>query len=188
MVFHFHCGGYFFVIAIFKNSAYQNSIFAICSLRMLLDENPVIDFRYTHKKHRGHFPKTGRVLGGIRLSGLSFFGGVLFLCELRIQHLDLRQLLQSGFAKGSFCRLVQSVLLPVSLQKGFAVPSFPISSVHLTGLGIVDDVGFQSTGLQRGTCTAGMQWSNSPSSFPNTGSSRSPYAGRGQDILRFCLA
>ena len=37
---------------------------------------------------------------------------------------------------------VQSVLLSVSLQKGFAVPSFPISSVHLTGLGIVDDVGF----------------------------------------------
>ena len=144
MALHFPCGGYFFVIAIFKNSAYQNSIFAICRLRMLLDENPVINFRYTHKKHRGHLPKTGRVLGGIRLSGLSFFGGVLFLCELHIQHLDLRQLLQSGFAKGSFCRLVQSVLLPVSLQKGFAVPSFSISSVHLTGLGIVDDVGFST--------------------------------------------
>ena len=35
-ILHFHCEGYFFVIAIFRNSAYQNNIFAICSLRMLL--------------------------------------------------------------------------------------------------------------------------------------------------------
>ena len=101
------------------------------------------------------------------------------LCELCIQLLDLRQLLKPGFVKGSFRRLVQSNFLPVSFQKGFTVLGFPISGVHLTGLGIVDDVGFQSTGPQRGTCTAGMRWSNSPSSFPSTGSSRWPYAGRG---------
>ena len=43
-------------------------------------------------------------------------------------------------------------------------------------------------GLQRDTCIAGMRWSDSPSSFPSTGSSHSPCAGQGQDILRFCLA
>ena len=117
----------------------------------------------------------------------SFLLGQQF-CELRIQLLDLRQLLQPGFVKGSFRRLVQSDFLPMSFQKCFTVPGFPISGVHLTGLGIVDDVGFQSTGLQRGTCTAGMQWSNSPSSFPSTGSDHSPCAGQGRDILRFCLA
>ena len=88
----------------------------------------------------------GRVLGGIRLSSLRFFDGVLFsrkksfhvflcpnqflhlvpclavvrvsgfllgqqFCKLRIQLLDLRQLLQPGFVKGSFRRLVQSNLL-----------------------------------------------------------------------------
>ena len=110
------------------------------------------------------------------------------LCELRIQLLDFRQLLQPCLVKGSFRRLVQSNFLPVSFQKGFAVPGFPIGGVRLTGLGIVDDVGFQSTGLQRGTCTAGMQWSNSPSSFPSTGSDHSPCAGQGRDILRFCVA
>ena len=44
-----------------------------------------------------------------------------------------------------------------------------------------------SAGLQRDTCIAGMRWSDSPSSFPSTGSSHSPCAGQGQDILRFCL-
>ena len=48
-----------------------------------------------------------------------------------------------GFIKRRFRRLVQSNLLPVGFQKGFAVPGFPISSVHITGLGIVDDVSFQ---------------------------------------------
>ena len=108
-------------------------------------------------------------------------------CKLRIQLLDFRQLLKPGFVKGSFRRLVQSNFLPMSFQKCFTVPGFPISGVHLTGLGIVDDVGFQSTGPQKGTCTAGTQWSGSPSRFPNTGSSRWPCAGQGQDILRFCL-
>ena len=93
----------------------------------------------------------GRVLGGIRLSGLSFLGGILFLCKkafyvflrtnqflhlvpclavvrvrcfllgqqfckLRIQLLDLRQLLQSCLVKGSLRRLVQGDFLPVSFQ------------------------------------------------------------------------
>ena len=49
------------------------------------------------------------------------------LCELRIQLLDLRQLLKPCFVKGNFRRLVQSNFLPVSFQKGFAVPGFPIS-------------------------------------------------------------
>ena len=64
-------------------------------------------------------------------------------CKLRIQLLDLRQLLQPGFVKGSFRRLVQGDFLPVGIQKCLTVPSFPISGVHLTGLGIVDNVGFQ---------------------------------------------
>ena len=99
----------------------------------------------------------GRVLGGIRLSGLRFFDGVLFfrkksfyvflspnqflhlvpclavvrvgcfllgqqLCELRIQLLDLRQLLKLCFVKGSFRRLMQSDFLPVGFQKLFTVP------------------------------------------------------------------
>ena len=51
--------------------------------------------------------------------------------------------MQPGLVKGSFRRLVQSNFLPVSFQKDFAVPGFPIGGVHLTGLGIVDDVGFQ---------------------------------------------
>ena len=33
---HKYCAAASFFIAIFKNSAYQNGIFAICSLRMLL--------------------------------------------------------------------------------------------------------------------------------------------------------
>ena len=39
-----------------------------------------------------------------------------------IQLLDLRQLLQSGFVKGSFRRLMQSDFLPVGFQKLFTVP------------------------------------------------------------------
>ena len=39
------------------------------------------------------------------------------LCELRIQLLDPRQLLQPGFVKGSFRCLVQSDLLPMGFQK-----------------------------------------------------------------------
>ena len=78
---------------------------------------------------------------------------------------------------------MQSDLLPMGFQKCFAVPGFPISGVYLTGLGIVDDVGFQSTGLQKGTCTAGTQWSGSPSSFPSTGSSRA--LGKGKIFVGF---
>ena len=33
-----------------------------------------------------------------------------------------------------------------------------------------------------------MQWSGSPSSFPNTGSILLPFAGQGSGILAFCLA
>ena len=99
----------------------------------------------------------GRVLGGIRLSGLRFFDGVLFFrkksfyvflspnqflhlvpclavvrvrcflfgqqfCKLRIQLLDLRQLLQSCLVKGSLRRLVQGDLLPVSFQNFLLYP------------------------------------------------------------------
>ncbi len=99
----------------------------------------------------------GRVLGGIRLSGLRFFDGVLFFrkksfhvflcpdqflhlvpcfaivrvgcfllsqqfCELCVQLLDLRQLLQPGLVKGSFRRLVQGNLLPVGIQKLLLYP------------------------------------------------------------------
>lgn len=67
-------------------------------------------------------------------------GGFLLgqqLCKLRIQLLDLEQLLQPGFVKGGFRRLVQGDFLPVSFQKCLAVPGFPISGVHLTGLSIL---------------------------------------------------
>ena len=53
--------------------------------------------------------------------------------------------MQSGLVKGSFRRLVQSDLLSVGFQKGFDVPGFPIGGVHFTGLGIVDNVGFQDS-------------------------------------------
>ena len=43
-------------------------------------------------------------------------------CELCVQLLDLRQLLQPGLVKGSFRRLVQGNLLPVGIQKLFTVP------------------------------------------------------------------
>ena len=45
-----------------------------------------------------------------------------------------------------------------------------------------------STGPGNCTCTAGMLWSGSPSSFPSTVSDRLPCAGQGRDIPRFCLA
>ena len=50
------------------------------------------------------------------------------LCELRIQLLDLRQLLQSGFVKGSFRRLMQSDFLPVGFQKLFTVPRLAVQA------------------------------------------------------------
>ena len=124
----------------------------------------------------------GRVLGGIRLSGLSFLGGILFLCKkafyvflrtnqflhlvpclavvrvrcfllgqqfckLRIQLLDLRQLFHPGFVKGSFRRLVQSNLLPVSFQKLLTVPRLAVGIIDRASLGIVDNVGFQHGNL-----------------------------------------
>ena len=79
-------------------------------------------------------------LAVLRVSG--FLLGQQF-CELRIQRLDLRQFLQPSLVKGRFRRLVQSDLLPVGFQKRLAVPGFPISGVHLTGLSIVDAMGFQ---------------------------------------------
>ena len=58
-------------------------------------------------------------LAVVRVGG--FLLGQQF-CKLRIQLLDLRQLLQSCLVKGSFRRLVQGNFLPVGFQKLFTVP------------------------------------------------------------------
>ena len=57
-------------------------------------------------------------------------------CELRIQFLDLRQLMQPGLVKGSFRRLVQSDFLTMGFQKCFAISGFPISWYLLTSLNL----------------------------------------------------
>ena len=117
---------------------------------------------YIYKKSAEDTSTIGRVLDGIRLSGMLWseialvlrkeqlhiflcFHQLLHLfpcfaivwigcfllgqqfCKLRIQLLDLRQLLQPCFVKGRFRRLVQSDFLPMGFQKGFAVPGYPIS-------------------------------------------------------------
>ena len=64
------------------------------------------------------------------------------LCKLRIQRLDLRQLLKPCFVKGRFRRLVQGDLLPMSFQKCFAVPRLAVGIIDRVGLGIVDNMGF----------------------------------------------
>ena len=43
------------------------------------DENPTKDFRYPYEKNAEKPSQIGRFLGGIRLAGLCFLGGVLFL-------------------------------------------------------------------------------------------------------------
>ena len=78
----------------------------------------------------------GKIVGeNIRVTGAS-------LCKLRIQLLDLRQLLQPGFIKGSFRRLVQGDFFPMSFQKIFAVPRLAVGIIDRVGLGIVDNMGF----------------------------------------------
>lgn len=71
----------------------------------MLDENPVMDFLYTYKKAAEDTSTTGRVLGGIRLSGVlqsenvllySFLSASTIFSEGRYKNIQIDQLCDKG--------------------------------------------------------------------------------------------